>query len=226
MQRFRIPQSRALEIASKIPQCFVCERELVAYPKATREIVKGIITDILAKNKNALLSPALLAQKQNFIAESFAKDVLEEMLRDKVLKKVDSFYVAPQNNAKLDSKENIENFLYNAVYNTLHEQGYEPIAPYNLYDTLDIDRKSGDAIFKRLTGEKKILRLSHKLFICADVLAELLALMRGIIKEEGYLDLNNFKKYLNLSRKYLITYLDYLDNFTDICNENGKRTFK
>ena len=226
MQRFRIPQSRALEIASKIPQCFVCERELVAYPKATREIVKGIITDILAKNKNALLSPALLAQKQNFIAESFAKDVLEEMLRDKVLKKVDSFYVAPQNNAKLDSRENIENFLYNAVYNTLHEQGYEPIAPYNLYDTLDIDRKSGDAIFKRLTGEKKILRLSHKLFICADVLAELLALMRGIIKEEGYLDLNNFKKHLNLSRKYLITYLDYLDNFTDICNENGKRTLK
>ena len=226
MQRFRIPQSQALEIASQIPQCFVCEKELVAYPKETRNIVKGIIASILAKNKNALLSPALLAQKQSFIAESFAKDVLDEMLRDKALKKVESFYVAPQNNAKLDSKADIENFLYNAIYNTLHTQGFEPIAPYNLYDALDIDRKSGDTIFKRLTAEKKILRLSHKLFICADVLAELLALMRGIIKQEGYLDINNFRQHLNLSRKYCITYLDYFDNFADIHNENGKRTFK
>ena len=226
MQRFRISQSQALEIASRIPQCFVCEKELVAYPKETRNIVKGIIASILAKNKNALLSPALLAQKQSFIAESFAKDVLDEMLRDKALKKVESFYVAPQNNAKLDSKADIENFLYNAIYNTLHTQGFEPIAPYNLYDALDIDRKSGDTIFKRLTAEKKILRLSHKLFICADVLAELLALMRGIIKQEGYLDINNFRQHLNLSRKYCITYLDYFDNFADIHNENGKRTFK
>ena len=226
MQRFRIPQSQALEIASQIPQCFVCEKELVAYPKETRNIVKGIIASILAKNKNALLSPALLAQKQSFIAESFAKDVLDEMLRDKALKKVESFYVAPQNNAKLDSKADIENFLYNAIYNTLHTQGFKPIAPYNLYDALDIDRKSGDTIFKRLTAEKKILRLSHKLFICADVLAELLALMRGIIKQEGYLDINNFRQHLNLSRKYCITYLDYFDNFADIHNENGKRTFK
>ena len=91
---------------------------------------------------------------------------------------------------------------------------------------MDIDRKSGDPIFKRLTAEKKILRLSHKLFICADVLAELLALMRGIIKQEGYLDINNFRQHLNLSRKYCITYLDYFDNFADIHNENGKRTFK
>ena len=221
-----MPQSQAPEIASKIPQCFVCEKELVAYPKETRNIVKGIIASILAKNKNALLSPALLAQKQSYIAECIAKDVLDEMLRDKALKKVESFYVAPQNNAKLDSKADIENFLYNAIYNTLHTQGFEPIAPYNLYDALDIDRKSGDTIFKRLTAEKKILRLSHKLFICADVLAELLALMRGIIKQEGYLDINNFRQHLNLSRKYCITYLDYFDNFADIHNENGKRTFK
>ncbi|WP_423786603.1 SelB C-terminal domain-containing protein [Helicobacter winghamensis] len=47
-----------------------------------------------------------------------------------------------------------------------------------------------------------------------------------MIKKEGYLDINNFKTHLNLSRKYLITYLDYLDSFNDIENDNGRRIFK
>lgn len=100
------------------------------------------------------------------------------------------------------------------------------MAPYNLYDSLDIDRKSGDEVFKKLTREKKIVRLNHKLFICTQSLTQLLGAMREIIKNEGYLDLNNFKVHFNLSRKYLIAYLDYLDSFGDILNTNGKRTLK
>ncbi|MBX7490476.1 selenocysteine-specific translation elongation factor [Helicobacter turcicus] len=226
IQRFRISQSKALEIAREIPHCFVCEKELIAYPKTARELVKDVIANILTKNPNALLSAALLSQKQSFIAERFALDVLNELLEQKALHRVESFFVAPENSANLGDAQDVENYLYVTIYNTLHSQDYEPIAPYNLYDSLDIDRKSGDMIFKRLTREKKILRLSHKLFICTEHLTKLLELMRSIIAKEGYLDINNFKKHLNLSRKYLITYLDYLDSFSDIQNNNGKRTLK
>ncbi|TLD84439.1 selenocysteine-specific translation elongation factor [Helicobacter sp. MIT 11-5569] len=226
MQRFRIPQDKALEIAAEIPQCFVCKKELIAYSKASRKLVKSVITNLLAKNKNALLSAALLSQKQSFIAEEFAQDVLDELLEQNMLRKVESFFVSLENTTILEGTQSVKNYLYNTLYTTLYEQGYEPMAPYNLYESLDIDRKSGDMIFKRLTSEKKVLRLSHKLFICAEHLTKLLELMRTIIKTEGYLDFNNFKKHLNLSRKYLITYLDYLDSFADICNDNGKRTFK
>ena len=226
MQRFRISQNKALEIAKEIPYCFVCAKELIAYPKSARELVKGVITKILTKNPNALLSAALLSQKQSFIAEKFAQDVLEELLDQKILRKVESFFVSSKNSTNLEGAKGIENYLYATIYNALHTQGYEPIAPYNLYDALDIDRKNGDMIFKRLTSEKKILRLSHKLFICSEHLAKLLELMRSIIKQEGYLDINNFKSHLNLSRKYLITYLDYIDSFNDIENNSGKRTIK
>ena len=33
IQRFSISQSQALEIASTIPECFVCAKELIVYPK-------------------------------------------------------------------------------------------------------------------------------------------------------------------------------------------------
>lgn len=227
IQRFSISQSQALEIASTIPECFVCAKELIVYPKIAREMVKGIIFKIFSKNPNALLSAALLSQKQSWVAEELAKSVLDEMLEKNELNKIDSFYVSPKNVLGLSSNtEEIANYFYKTIYETLRSQEFQPIAPYNLYDELDIDRQTGDSVFKRLTHEKKILRLNHKLFICSDVLARLLELMRGIIKKEGYLDLSNFKAHLNLSRKYLIAYLDYLDSFKDIVNTDGKRTFK
>lgn len=226
MQRFRISQNEALEIAKELEatkDCFVCVKDLVVYPKSAYFLVQEQVFNILHKNPNALLSAALLAQKQSFIAQDFAQYVLEMLLDKKVLKKAESFFVSAENAMDLSNKDCIENYLYTTIYNTLHMQKYEPIAPYNLYDELDIDRKSGDTIFKRLTREKKIVRLSHKLFICTDVLTDLLKFMREIIKKDGYLDINNFKAHLHLSRKYCITYLDYLDNFSDIYNENGKR---
>ena len=49
--------------------------------------------------------------------------------------------------------------------------------------------------------------------------------MKNIIKEKGYIDLNNFKERFPLSRKYLVTYLDYLDNFSQIKKDGNRRVF-
>ncbi len=50
--------------------------------------------------------------------------------------------------------------------------------------------------------------------------------MREIISTHSYVDVNLLRKRTDLSRKYLIGYLEYLDKFDDIeCNEN-KRSFK
>jgi selenocysteine-specific elongation factor len=49
--------------------------------------------------------------------------------------------------------------------------------------------------------------------------------MKDIIKDEGYINLKNFKEHYPMSRKYLITYLDYLDNFSQIKKVDDKRVF-
>ncbi|CAM2895777.1 selenocysteine-specific translation elongation factor [Helicobacter burdigaliensis] len=221
MQRFGVSQNKALEIASKIQDIFIDSKELILYPSSSKKIVENIILKILEKNKNALLSASLISQKQSWISKSFAQSILDFLEEKGTLRKAESFYVGKEFKAK-----NVKDYLYEQIFEKIKNQGYEPIAPYNLYDLLDIDRQSGDEVYKKLTKEKKILRLSHKLFIEANALSQLLEKMRQIIKDEGYLDLNNFKNHFNLSRKYLITYLDYLDSFEDICNTNGKRTFK
>ena len=49
--------------------------------------------------------------------------------------------------------------------------------------------------------------------------------MKEIIKNEGFINISNFKDKFDLSRKYLITYLDYLDNYSDIKKVEDKRVF-
>ncbi len=49
--------------------------------------------------------------------------------------------------------------------------------------------------------------------------------MKNIIKKDGYIDIANFKEKYPISRKYLVTYLDYLDNFSQIKKDGNKRVF-
>jgi len=49
--------------------------------------------------------------------------------------------------------------------------------------------------------------------------------MKEIMKEDGFIDISNFKTKFDLSRKYLITYLDYLDNYSDIKKVENRRVF-
>ena len=49
--------------------------------------------------------------------------------------------------------------------------------------------------------------------------------MKEIIKEDGFIQIANFKEKFPMSRKYLVTYLDYLDNFSNIKKIENKRVF-
>ena len=48
-------------------------------------------------------------------------------------------------------------------------------------------------------------------------------LLRKIITEKGFIDIEIAKKETGLSRKYLIAYLEYLDKFFDIKKEGQRR---
>ena len=109
--------------------------------------------------------------------------------------------------------------------NRLRLEDITPTAPYNIYDDLDLDRKLGDDILKSLTAKKQVIRLQHNLFIHFESLNKLIKEMKKIIKEDGYIEIANFKEKYPLSRKYLVTYLDYLDNQSDITKDGNKRVF-
>jgi selenocysteine-specific elongation factor len=216
-QRFALSHQEALNNAKELENCFVDEKELIIYPIATKEIIYENIKSIYTKNQFALLSNASIKLRLKWASNAFIELVLNELVAEGFLVKDGNLY------KNADIKEDFRSSLEQIMLKRLEEEGISPTAPYNIYDDLDLDRKMGDEILKSLCSKKQVIRLQHNLFIHSNSLSRLVNDMKGIIKKDGYIDIKNFKEMHQLSRKYLITYLDYLDNFSEIKKQDNKR---
>jgi selenocysteine-specific elongation factor len=218
-QRFALSHEEALNEAKALEGCFIDEKELIVYPLASQIIIIDAIRAIYEKNPYALLSVSSIKLRLTWASDAFIQAAIDFLVEDKLLVKDKNLY----KNANV--KEDISDVLENNILEMLEKEDVAPPAPYNIYDSLDLDRKSGDDILKTLCKRKEVVRLEHNLFIHAKSLTKLMTHMKEIIKLEGHIDLRTLKEHYPLSRKYLIAYLDYLDKFSDIKNEEGKRFF-
>lgn len=218
-QRFALSHEEAISFAKNMDDVFVDVKELVIYPLDTKEEIKNYIKEIYTKNSYALLSNSSINLRLKWASQAFIQLCLDELVSEDFLIQEISLY----KNANI--KEDFAKDLENIVLQRLKNEDVSPTAPYNIYDDLDIDRKLGDDILKSLTAKKQVIRLQHNLFIHFESLNKIVKTMKEIIKEDGYIELSNFKQRFDLSRKYLITYLDYLDNYSDIKKVESKRVF-
>lgn len=218
-QRFALSHEKAIEFAQNMEDVFVDTKNLIIYSLSTKEDIKKFIKDIYTKNSYALLSNASINLRLKWASQAFIQTALDELENEKFLIKDGLLY----KNANI--KEDFAKDLENIVLNRVKIEDVTPTAPYNIYDELDLDRKLGDDIFKTLTSKKQLIRLQHNIFIHFESLNKIIKAMREIIKEDGYIEIHNFKQRFDLSRKYLVCYLDYLDNFSDIKKLDTKRVF-
>jgi selenocysteine-specific elongation factor len=218
-QRFALSHDEAINFARNMQNVFIDEKELVIYPLYTKNEIKDFIKEIYTKNSYALLSNASINLRLKWASTAFIQLALNELENEGFLTRDVSLY----KNANIE--EDFTKDLENIILQRLKDEDITPTAPYNIYDDLDIDRKVGDDILKSLTSKKQVIRLQHNLFIHFESLNKIVKVMKDIIKEEGFIELSNFKDKFDLSRKYLITYLDYLDNFADIKKVETKRIF-
>lgn len=218
-QRFALSHEDAIAFAKDLPDVFIDEKELVVYPMSTKTLIKDFIQKIYTKNSYALLSNASINLRLKWASASFIQVVLDELENEEFLAKEGLLY----KNANI--KEDFTKELENIFLERLKQEDIMPTAPYNIYDDLDIDRKLGDDILKSLTAKKQVIRLQHNLFIHFESLNKIVKAMKEIMKEDGFIDISNFKTKFDLSRKYLITYLDYLDNYSDIKKVENRRVF-
>ncbi|MBF6677574.1 selenocysteine-specific translation elongation factor [Campylobacter sputorum] len=220
-QRFALNHEEALEIALNLKDTFVDKKELNVYDKSAFNDISTIIINIFAKNKFAIISASSISNKISWASESLCLYVLNSLYENNKIAKNGSFFI--DKNANLDE---ILESLDSKIYDILLSENFTPSAPYNIYDELEIDRVSGDNAMKKLTSSKKIIRLAHNLFITQVALSNILNLMREMIKIDGYINVTSIKDKLNLSRKYAIAYLEYLDKFDDIVKDGMDRKFK
>jgi selenocysteine-specific elongation factor len=218
-QRFALSHEEAISFAKKLDNVFIDEKELVIYPNETLDFIINTIKEIYTKNTYALLSNSSIGLRLKWASTSFIQAALDSLEAENFLVKDNSLY----KNANI--KEDFAKTLEDSFLKRLKEEDITPTAPYNIYDELDLDRKLGDNILKSLTAKKQVIRLQHNLFIHAESLNNIIAKMNDIIKEEGFINIPNFKERFPMSRKYLVTYLDYLDNFSNIKKVDNKRVY-
>lgn len=218
-QRFALSHDESLEFANSLEDVFVDKKELVIYPIKTKDEIVEFIKNIYIKNSYALLSSSSINLRVPWASIEFINSALDDLVQNGFLVKEGQLY----KNANI--KEDIMKELENIFLERLKSEDIMPTAPYNIYDDLDIDRKLGDDILKSLTAKKDVIRLQHNLFIHSQSLNKIIKSMREIIKEDGFIEIFNFKQRFDLSRKYLVCYLDYLDNFSDIKKVENRRVF-
>ncbi len=218
-QRFGLAHEQILDIVKELDGVFLDEESLVVYPKTAVEFAKELIVKIFEKNPHALISPNSI--KHKWISKNLALKALEHLKEQDKVTTVNGLWAKQGVDAK-NLKQNIEN----KIYSIITEGGVSPLAPYNIYDELDVDRKVGDDALKKLTKAKKVVRLEHNFFISSEVLSKVMSMCRQIITTNGYIDIKILKEKLSLSRKYLIAYLEYLDKYEDVVKVDTKRVFK
>lgn len=167
------------------------------------------------------MSPASLKLRLKWASEKLIETVLNEFVEEGFLIKEGNIY-----KRKDLGNVNIEKSVEHRLYTLLDNSGLTPLAPYNIYEKLNIDRKVGDHAMKNLTKSKKVIRLAHNLFVTDKNLNLAIKKMREIMEKKGYIDIKTFKEEMPMSRKYIVAYLDYLDNMGDIIKIENKRYLK
>ncbi|WP_270961229.1 selenocysteine-specific translation elongation factor [Campylobacter upsaliensis] len=216
-QRFKLSHTQALNVANNLQNAFIDEKNYNIYDTSSINLLQNSIHKILAKNPYAMLSAHSLALRNAWASEGICAFALENM---SILEfKNGIFFKKGVDFEKLQEKNS------NALYEKIKAQALQVEAPYNLYESLELDRKSGDLMLKKLTKEGLVVRLAHNLFVEKSALLNFKEQMLNLLKTTP-LDVQTMKSKFNFSRKYAIAYLEFLDLDERIIKKDEKRFLK
>ena len=220
-QRFGLNHEEAVAVAKKVSNVFVDEKALNIYDLSAVERIKLAIKFMIEKNEFAVFSAQSISLKLAWASQNLAQKALDELESANLIAKDSGVYTK-----KGVDLSKLKVRLEEKIYEILESGKLAPTAPYNIYDDLEIDRVSGDNALKKLTAMGRVIRLEHNLFITRNSLKMALDKLREIIKNQGFVNVTNAKDALNLSRKYIIAYLEQLDLESDIMKQGNDRVFR
>ncbi|EOB2211513.1 selenocysteine-specific translation elongation factor [Campylobacter upsaliensis] len=216
-QRFKLSHTQALNVANNLQNAFIDEKNYNIYDTSSINLLQNSIHKILAKNPYAMLSAHSLALRNVWASEALCAFALQNM--PNLDFKEGIFFKKGVEFEKLQEKNS------NALYEKIKAQALQVEAPYNLYESLELDRKSGDLMLKKLTKEGLVVRLAHNLFVDKATLLNFKEELLNLLKNTS-LDVQTMKNKFNFSRKYAIAYLEYLDLDERIIKKDEKRFLK
>lgn len=218
-QRFNLNTSEAIKIATNLKDVFIDKKNSCIYKLSSLDIVKRSILNLINKNKNAIISSNLINLRLNWASKDFINLALLELEGEKKIVKKQSFFIASGIDLDILLKE-----LKNQIFTHL-----DSITPKNINEIskiLDIDRIKLDEILSTFLSTKKVIKLNGNIFISSNKLNYIISLLREDLLDNKKIDVSYVKNKFQISRKYAISYLEFLDQFDDISNLNFIRSIK
>lgn len=215
-QRFGLNLKESIKIAQNLKDILIDEENFCIYKTEILVKLKNHIKQIISKNPNAIFSPHSLNLREKWASIWLFKIVLNDLVVDKILQYQNGLYFKINLNL-----ENIKTNLKEKIFQELNL--VMPNSPDKICEILQIDIKILRKILQDFQNDKKIIKVSEKIFITSEKLDFIMQEIRQILDNFDSVDIQIVKQKLQISRKFAIAYLEYLDNFKDIVNKNNIR---
>ena len=98
--------------------------------------------------------------------------------------------------------------------------------PKVISETINTDEQFVIKLIKFLVNAEKIKTLDEKVYITTKSYQNLLKEIRLLCRKDGYVNITNIRKVINLPRKILIPLLESLDNLDEFIKKENKRYLK
>jgi selenocysteine-specific elongation factor len=97
------------------------------------------------------------------------------------------------------------------VYKMLSRNGFEPPRTVEIAERLKMGPKQLDEVLGFLTRQGRLSRISDDLYLTEELVSELKEKVRSFIVEHQSMAPADMKQIVDVSRKFAIPYLEYLD---------------
>ena len=206
------------------------DRKLYLSQKVKEKLENKIIEILQKYHEKNPFSPGLTKDSlkiriSSFLPESFYEFILADLARKKIIhKENDIIYLSTFK--KLTKKE-IENLKKN-IENTFLKEGITPrdfeIILYEFKENYNAAKE----IFQKLLNEGILVRISEKLVYHKKNLEKIENKVKEFLKIHKEMNISDFKKLLgpNVSRKYAIPLIEYLDKKKITRRIGNKRVLK
>jgi len=116
-----------------------------------------------------------------------------------------------------------EERLKGRIEQAFRQAAFQPPSPEGLYAGLQVERRTGHGVFRRLVDDGVLVRLGEDLFLHREAYQTLQGRVRERLGREGRLNVGAMKELFGVSRKYAIPYLEHLDDLKITRREGDER---
>ncbi len=212
-QRFGIEPTKLHCYTNSLRDCFYDTKVQKIYSKESIKSLREEVLSIFAKNKMALVSAKLITNRFKWCGLQLAEYILES---ENILQKEGQLYFI-RGYTKASIKESIKESILKLT---------DSITPPSLNQMsieLSVDITVLKTLLNQLEKEGRVYRVTSDIYITPRVKKRLIESMLSIITKEGQIDIQSWKSYISISRKYAIAYLEMLDNLETIQRVGGVR---